>query len=96
MTAAAPQALPVVACDIAGCGQPIIWTRTATGKLMPVDAPPCPSGNVLVDPRQRDPDGRPYGGVLGAVAANAAHQAGRELRTHHRLSCTHPEQWARR
>lgn len=82
-------------CDVAGCRQPIIWTRTTTGKLMPVDAEPTSAGNILLDPSQTDPDGRPYAGVLGPAAGNAAYAAGKELRTHHRLTCTHPEQWAR-
>lgn len=32
------------------CGAPVIWTQTAAGKLMPVDATPNPDGNVVVDP----------------------------------------------
>jgi hypothetical protein len=31
------------------CGAPIIWARTTTGKLMPLDAQPNPAGNVTVD-----------------------------------------------
>jgi len=32
------------------CGSPIIWTQTSTGKAMPVDASPVPTGNVLLFP----------------------------------------------
>lgn len=87
----APRSQP---CDIAGCAQPIIWTLTTSGRLMPVDADPTPAGNVLLDPSATGPHGHPYAGVLGPAAAAAARQAGQPLRTHHRLSCTHPEQWA--
>lgn len=89
------RAVDIAACDVAGCAQPIIWTRTVKGNVMPVDADPSPAGNILLDTTHRDPDGRPYAGVLSPGQRNAAHAAGAELRTHHALSCTHPEQWHR-
>jgi hypothetical protein len=78
------------------CGQPIIWAYTANGNPMPVDAKPSDNGNVLLDARHPDHRGRPAAGVLGAQAAAGARDRGQELRTHHRLTCTHPERWARK
>lgn len=88
-------ALRIVRCDIAGCGLPIIWTRSSTGKAMPIDANPSAQGNVLIDSTRVDDDGRPAAGVLGAEQARGAREHGKELRIHHRLTCVHPEQWAR-
>ena len=31
------------------CKAPIIWVRTATGKVMPVDARPAEDGNMVID-----------------------------------------------
>lgn len=77
------------------CGKPLIWAYTAK-TVMPVDAAPDPNGNVLLDAVHPDPKGRPYAGVLGPQAAAGARDNGQDLRTHHRLTCTHPERWTRK
>lgn len=32
------------------CGAWILWTRTAMGKDMPIDAVPVPDGNIILTP----------------------------------------------
>lgn len=88
-------AVRIEACDVASCGKPLIWARTVKGNVMPVDAVPDPGGNVLLDTTRTDRGGRPYAGVLGPAQARGVRAAGRELRTHHRLTCTDPAQWSR-
>lgn len=70
------------------CSAEILWLRTTTGKLMPVDARPDPErGNVL---RHGD-----RGGVLGKNQAAAARAAGTPLRLHHAVSCPFASAWQR-
>lgn len=40
---------PAVTPDSCKCGAPIIWTKTTTGKAMPVDAYPSDDGNVVLE-----------------------------------------------
>src|SRR5262249_32753519 len=35
-----------------GCGAEILWCRTASGKVMPLDPDPVEGGNVALDPGQ--------------------------------------------
>lgn len=68
------------------CGAAILWLRTGTGKLMPVDArPDLERGNVL---RHGD-----RAGVLGKSQAAAARAAGTPLRLHHAVSCPFASAW---
>ncbi len=90
------RAVRITACDVPSCGQAIIWTRTERGNVMPVDADPTAAGNIVLDATHTDADGRPLAGELGRPQLPGARAAGRELRTHHRLSCTDPAQWSRK
>jgi hypothetical protein len=56
----------VAACS--SCGAPITWARTSSGKAIPLDAGPDPTGNLLVVDR--------HGTTLPAPVARAAVERG--------------------
>jgi hypothetical protein len=41
---------PVAQCRSASCAAPVIWARTSSGELMPVNPDPDPDGNVELMP----------------------------------------------
>ena len=47
-----PEGFVIENCRTETCQAPIVWARTKTGKLMPVDAEPSADGNVQVYVRQ--------------------------------------------
>ena len=80
-----------------GCGKEIMWARVGKGhdELMPIDADPSPTGNVLARP---DPGNRRrlLGDVIGSRMRREAMAAdGWLLFLHHRLSCARADRWAR-
>lgn len=72
------------------CHRSIYWLTTATGARMPVDVRPHAEGNVDIDRHA----GRC--GVLGPTQAAGARAAGRPLYRHHKLTCPHADQWAKK
>src|ERR1700742_3888573 len=68
------------------CGQPIVWTRTFSGRTMPVDAEPSDGGTVLVEIRQ------------GFVRASIVGQHGSDqpLRQSHFATCPDADTWRKR
>lgn len=71
------------------CQAKIMWLRTDTGKLMPVDAHPDPDrGNV-----RRDGG---HATVLDNAAAAAQRAAGVRLRVHHAATCPYADRWRRK
>ena len=74
------------------CKQPIVWASTRLDKLMPVDAEPVPTGNIMLTLDH----GRVRAGVLGHNQAAGARDTGKDLYQHHKLSCTHVQRWGRR
>ncbi len=67
------------------CFEPIIWPRTAAGKLMPLDADPDENGNVVRLGK--------VVGVLGKPQAAAARRGGTELWMPHVATCPHADRW---
>lgn len=52
-------AVSTVGSQCESCGARILWARTGSDKLMPVDAEPVPDGNVEIDESPTDvPDFR--------------------------------------
>lgn len=69
------------------CGAPILWRRTNSESLIPLDAEPVPAGNIAIDSVRAL--------VYGPADAEEARERGVPLHQHHRLSCPHADQWAR-
>lgn len=59
------------------CAAPIVWAKTATGSLMPLDAQPVPDGNVAA-----------YRDASGDVRARVL-KAGEEPQPHERRGVSH-------
>jgi hypothetical protein len=47
-----PEGFVVETCRTETCQAPIVWARTVTGKVMPVDAEPSDDGNIRLYERQ--------------------------------------------
>lgn len=68
------------------CYEPLIWPRTGSGALIPLNADPDPErGNVARIGK--------VAGVLGPTQAAAARRGGTELWLHHAVTCRFPERW---
>jgi hypothetical protein len=86
-----PEGFVVERCRTQTCNAPIVWARTAGGKLMPVDAEPSADGNV----RLWDQQGFVWARV---VSADDAERMRRDplavpLRTSHFVTCSRPADW---
>lgn len=72
------------------CEAEIIWATTAKGKAMPVDAEPCPDGNVGLQPNA-DPREPPHAHMLTANAhrhmPDGMHPAGFTRHKSHFATC---------
>jgi hypothetical protein len=68
------------------CGEEVVWTKTAKGKNMPVDAQPVEDGNLILS--------RGEDGTLRSVyvRAGATDQAGEPRYTSHFATCVHANQ----
>lgn len=69
------------------CGAAIIWSQTTKGNLMPLDAEPTPSGNILLDTSPTTQPRLAEATVLGARKALEARDAGRTLYKSHFATC---------
>lgn len=71
------------------CGALIYWATTDKGRSMPIDATPCPEGNVLLTRR---------GEALKArvLAAGEEVEPGRNRWVSHYATCEQADQWRRR
>ena len=74
------------------CGASIIWGRTLSGKMMPVDAEPSAKGNVLIiqDSKSKEAD--------AVTLPNPAVYDGRDgpLRLSHYATCPNATAWRAR
>jgi hypothetical protein len=70
------------------CNGELLWTTTATGKLMPLDVAVDKEGNVYVE------DGCGY--VLSDESLNAAREANRPLHKSHFATCPEADRFRRR
>ena len=68
------------------CGASIHWALTESGKRMPVDAEPCPEGNIRLVRRKNQNGGRD----LLALVVQPYHET--NLRTSHFVSCPNSKQ----
>lgn len=68
------------------CGAPIIWTRTAKGKAMPVDAEPRSDGEIAL----RDEEGTLVAVYIGAATDGEARYVS------HFATCKDSDSWRRR
>lgn len=68
------------------CSARIIWAEGPSGKAMPVDAEPSPTGNVQLF---RRPNGEVYAKVLGPEAAQNVRAAAEVLKAAHTLRTSH-------
>ena len=67
-----------------GCNAPILWARTGTGKMMPVDPNPHENGNVRI---VRGVGGRLLATVVGARGAARLRARNIELHMPHHATC---------
>lgn len=67
------------------CSAPIIWTTTANGKPMPVNAMPSATGNVMLGCDH----GKTTAEVLGRNRAAGARDNGVPLHVSHFVDCPH-------
>jgi hypothetical protein len=88
---ATPEGFVIERCRTETCNAEIVWARTETGKLMPVDAEPSGVGNVRVFAVQ---------GIVCArvVSAEDAERMRRDplavpLRTSHFVTCQRAADW---
>lgn len=86
-----PEGFVIENCRTETCQAPIIWARTKTGKLMPVDAEPSPDGNVRVFEVQGNVHAR-------VVTDEEAERMRRDplavpLRTSHFVTCQRAADW---
>lgn len=73
----------------ASCRRPVLWVQWESGKLMPVDAQPAASGNVVIAMR---------GGLYGKLVAesfDAERHIGRRRYASHFATCPHADQHRR-
>lgn len=78
------------------CGAPVIWTKTAGGKSMPVDAEPPADGNGNVRVDGIGERSAPVATVLGPLeVAMLAPEVREELRLSHFVTCPDAKDWKR-
>jgi hypothetical protein len=81
-----PEGFVVERCRTETCKAPIVWARTDTGNLMPVDVEPSADGTISVFALQ------------GIVHCRVIPPAGLDrydgpLRTSHFVTCSRPADW---
>jgi len=86
-----PEGFVIEYCRTETCKAPVIWARTQTGKLMPVDVEPSPDGNVRVFEVQGNVHAR-------VVTTEDAERMRRDplavpLRTSHFATCSRADSW---
>jgi len=84
----APKPYPVEKCR--SCHKLVIWTQTARGKAMPVDAEPVKGGNVAL---AWHPDGTT---VLSTIPKPHLAFGRRDLHVSHFVQCPDAGKWRRR
>jgi hypothetical protein len=72
------------------CGAAVIWTRTAAGKAMPVDAEPVDGGNVLLSRGPADV-GIPTATVVGKRVQPSIFGDDSPRYTSHFATCPHAD-----
>lgn len=75
------------------CHQPITWTVTLQGNLMPVDATPTPDGNVTLTGRQV-PTQRGYAPECSVGTASLFDDGTDRYMPHH-ATCPQADEWRR-
>lgn len=66
------------------CGRSIVWVRTESGKRMPLDPMPTPTGNIVA---MGAADGGARARVLTTVMTNDPVYAGRDRYMPHAATC---------
>jgi hypothetical protein len=87
--ATTPEGFVIERCRTETCNAEIVWARTKTGKLMPVDAEPSGDGNVELFAMQ----GNVWGRVITAELIDALPGQYPRLRTSHFVTCQRPADW---
>jgi hypothetical protein len=66
------------------CGQPVVWVRTVTGSMMPINPMPDPGGNIIA---RAAADGGARAAVLNTSMQADPAYAGRERFMPHAATC---------